>query len=727
MKKELTQLQRIIVAFIYIVLMAIIFLLLGGSLFDINEDTSIWFYSGAILLILGTYVIEPFFTKPTDSIANAISALLALIALTNKNNLVAYTFIFYYVIVIFLISVISIFFKDKPTKIGSIFYWLVKYFGSAKLIFSLIYLSAAYSYFTKNIPMLIFASVFWVCIIFFDIVGITIKKIYGLFSTIKEKGKYEYLGKAIECRGEKQFTIELAKESNFKIKKGGIICLKLNMDYNLAMITDIKRLLYKDVIYINLLYYSENNTIKIKPEEIGIDSIKSVFLNELDAIHIKIDYVSKDIQQLILENDFYLKNNDFIGYVDVGSNINTVNFSIIDDLNLVKEGSIITVDINGESTLFQVINGTIKKEDIDRNNEIGFIQGVARKLGKYDFNTKELNAVKWLPKPYEPIYYYKTDDIDDQELKQFADTSIGRLPGTKMGIPIKDSNSLVTYNTAILGILGIGKSCLAFELIKKLIEKDIKVICIDITDQYYTELIGYISKSQIKNELNQMALDLLNSNCDNHGGPSAPSSWGNLNSYSEYLESEIKSFLESNNKIFILNPDKHNVKKALSNFNIQELTDVSIVEKTKIISQNILDYYKEKGQTDNAKCMIVYEEAHSLIPESNAVSDNGDRTNVNATAKVILQGRKYGLGCLVVTQRTAHVTKSILNQCNTIFALRIFDDTGKTFLENYLGKDYTELLPVLDERHAIVIGKGLRLKQPVVIQLNSKDLFINEE
>jgi hypothetical protein len=59
-----------------------------------------------------------------------------------------------------------------------------------------------------------------------------------------------------------------------------------------------------------------------------------------------------------------------------------------------------------------------------------------------------------------------------------------------------------------------------------------------------------------------------------------------------------------------------------------------------------------------------------------------------------------------------------LNQCNTIFALRVFDDTGKTFLENYIGKDYSDALPTLEERHAVVIGKGIGLKQPVILQLN---------
>jgi DNA helicase HerA-like ATPase len=121
-----------------------------------------------------------------------------------------------------------------------------------------------------------------------------------------------------------------------------------------------------------------------------------------------------------------------------------------------------------------------------------------------------------------------------------------------------------------------------------------------------------------------------------------------------------------------------------------------------------------------AKVLLVFEEAHSLIPEWNSVASDGDKNATNGTAKVILQGRKYGLGSLVITQRTANVSKSILNQCNTIFALRVFDDTGKSFLENYIGKDYADTLATLDERHAIAIGKGLRLKQPVILRLNER-------
>jgi DNA helicase HerA-like ATPase len=127
-----------------------------------------------------------------------------------------------------------------------------------------------------------------------------------------------------------------------------------------------------------------------------------------------------------------------------------------------------------------------------------------------------------------------------------------------------------------------------------------------------------------------------------------------------------------------------------------------------------------------ARCCIVFEEAHSLTPEWNSVVNSGDEKHSNGTSKVILQGRKFSLGCILITQRTANVTKSILNQCNTIFALRVFDDTGKTFLENYIGKDYSDTLPTLEERHAIAIGKGIGLKQPIILQLNDTKYIQSE-
>jgi hypothetical protein len=125
-----------------------------------------------------------------------------------------------------------------------------------------------------------------------------------------------------------------------------------------------------------------------------------------------------------------------------------------------------------------------------------------------------------------------------------------------------------------------------------------------------------------------------------------------------------------------------------------------------------------------AKVCLVLEEGHSLVPEFNNLIVDSDKHAVAGTARAILQGRKYGMGCLLISQRTANVTKTILNQCNTVLAFRTFDDTGMAFLENYLGSDYAHILPSLEERHVVFFGKASCCENPVLMRVNDRNDFI---
>jgi type IV secretory pathway VirB4 component len=60
----------------------------------------------------------------------------------------------------------------------------------------------------------------------------------------------------------------------------------------------------------------------------------------------------------------------------------------------------------------------------------------------------------------------------------FRSGEIGHVPGTTYGISI-DLDHAVTHNTAILGILGVGKTRLAWELIQRMLIEGIKVVAID--------------------------------------------------------------------------------------------------------------------------------------------------------------------------------------------------------------------------------------------------------
>jgi hypothetical protein len=340
-------------------------------------------------------------------------------------------------------------------------------------------------------------------------------------------------------------------------------------------------------------------------------------------------------------------------------------------------------------------------------------------LGRYDTQSNELNTVKWLPEIYTPIFL-----LDPLNVEYDSNNFIGKLPNTNYGIPVKTPHELVTHNTAILGILGIGKSCLTFELLKKLINTtEVKIFCIDLTNQYSREIPKYTPSNLLQVDFNAAVLAALKAGNAN-GNPDNPSSWGNEALYKTTIQTEIDAFIASPARVLTINPDLHNVSKAGSQFKISHKVELSPAEKVRMISERLIVKASSLGETSEARYLIVFEEAHSLVPEWNSIANEGDKTATNGTAKVILQGRKYGLGSFVVTQRTANISKSILNQCNTIFALRVFDDTGKQFLENYIGSDYSNLLPTLEERHCVAIGKALKLKQPVIIELNDMNNIV---
>src|SRR5690606_25717301 len=187
-----------------------------------------------------------------------------------------------------------------------------------------------------------------------------------------------------------------------------------------------------------------------------------------------------------------------------------------------------------------------------------------------------------------------------------------------------------------------------------------------------------------------------------------PIASGNIGRYKQAVADDLRRFLfadptapgtplDGAARIRVYNPDFHKVsrgQKVGHHINIVEATQA---EKTRVISEQLFWLLQQLGPSNGAaRALLVFEEAHSLVPEWNAAAHDADRGAANGTARVILQGRKYGLGCFVVAQRTASVSKSILNQCNTVFAMRIFDDTGKQFLENYVGQSFANALPTLE-------------------------------
>ncbi len=105
--------------------------------------------------------------------------------------------------------------------------------------------------------------------------------------------------------------------------------------------------------------------------------------------------------------------------------------------------------------------------------------------------------------------------------------------------------------------------------------------------------------------------------------------------------------------------------------------------------------------------LVVMEEAHRYL--SGAKEDASASEIVKRIAK---EGRKYGIGAMVVSQRPAEVDETILSQCGTIMALRLSNPEDRSRVKGALPDNLgglVDLLPVLRTGEAIVAGEAARL------------------
>lgn len=403
------------------------------------------------------------------------------------------------------------------------------------------------------------------------------------------------------------------------------------------------------------------------------------------------------------------------GIVDSDTSLEYMQFEVVDESGL-SEGRLVEARIGTQrSVIYQVIEGLTREEIVQQKNKYGYARAKARKIGAWNMDDSKFIPVPWLPRMNAPVFLMGAEDCQPQA------ACIGHFPNTPYGVRLEVSPA-VSHNTAILGILGVGKSFLAIELVERMIAEGVKVLCLDLTNQYEAMLSDFIDPAYEEAKRAELA-------AAGRGGKANKNRQlgGSLNTFKKAVLNQLEEFLSAEDDHFlrIVNPSQFVVTKQPSFMKNDdaELMRLSPSEITAVFSEAALVVCQEHGMTDQARLCLVYEEAHSLVPEWNSVAQEGDRTATASSARAILQGRKYGLGCLLITQRTANVTKTILNQCNTIFAMRTFDDTGREFLGNYIGADYASVLPSLQPRHAVIFGKGSSCENPVLVRLNDNEDF----
>ena len=559
------------------------------------------------------------------------------------------------------------------------------FFGHSKIIYSFVFISVLILYKAEIVTEISETYLFSMVILWGIVLIIDSRSLHNSFKKEKKKLHSNAIGEIFGVQSKKIFLVKLFEDRSKSIKRFDIVKFKYSMqdsdEYTIAGIVFDTYLL------------NQEKWVKVLQLGIAENNLSSYGKNIVYKI------TSKDEIQSLTNT---LKVESFVGIVIEKSSIGIIKFEYSKKTDDLQEGDLLELKVGKRRLFYQVINGSTEFEKLESKNETGFIEGEAIQLGEWQDDVLSFQKFGWVPPINTPIFKADTSDIHVQEYS-YPNFKLGTIPNTQLP-SIINLHEAVSHHFALLGVTGSGKSFLAREIIKSLMT-DTNVICIDFTGEYIKDLSSLNPSKLIKVD----GLDALEKDfADKHAKALARRPDEELE-----LRKKIQTQLDVYVKSFIEGKDN------LGLFELPALSNTSfILEFTQYFIESVFNY--AKSNSGNRICLVL-EEAHTIVPETNFLGDLGDygstKALVNKMSQIALQGRKYGVGLMVIAQRTANVSKTVLTQCNSIVCFQAFDETSFTFLGNYIGKDLVQTLPNLKRFHAIVTGKAIRSNVPMIVNL----------
>jgi DNA helicase HerA-like ATPase len=124
----------------------------------------------------------------------------------------------------------------------------------------------------------------------------------------------------------------------------------------------------------------------------------------------------------------------------------------------------------------------------------------------------------------------------------------------------------------------------------------------------------------------------------------------------------------------------------------------------------------------NRPLLVVLEEAHRYL------SKKEDGLAKQMVQRIAKEGRKFGVGAMIVSQRPSEIDETILSQCGTIIALRINNATDRGIVKSAMSEGLAGIidsLPVLRTGEAIIVGESAKLPTRCRINLLPPDKYPN--
>lgn len=139
---------------------------------------------------------------------------------------------------------------------------------------------------------------------------------------------------------------------------------------------------------------------------------------------------------------------------------------------------------------------------------------------------------------------------------------------------------------------------------------------------------------------------------------------------------------------------------------------------TALIARLLFQYKVFQTQQEKEKdpILLVCEEAHRYVP------DHGEAQYAaaqGAIRRIAREGRKYGIGLMLVSQRPADVDSTVISQCGTWVVLRLTNSADQQHVARFLPDGLSgmvDALPILSQQEAIFVGEGAALPSRVRVR-----------
>ncbi len=133
-------------------------------------------------------------------------------------------------------------------------------------------------------------------------------------------------------------------------------------------------------------------------------------------------------------------------------------------------------------------------------------------------------------------------------------------------------------------------------------------------------------------------------------------------------------------------------------------------------------YYKVLRSSANeivnndAPILLVYEEAHKYVPNSELAKYRASKVSIERIAK---EGRKYGVTLLLSSQRPSEISETIFSQCSNFLAMRLTNPSDQSYVARLLPDtlgNLSDKLPTLGAGEALLIGEAVVM--PSLVKVN---------